>query len=216
VRSLTRLQRWLQRVYEIEVEYDVMDFLITDEVLAKALQGDAARSGCPEKVLLRQSSEELAMTLYLAPEVLQSLGNRGAVGDNQQAEAFCQAVEGVSHFLYLAWRAGFERELTQLELELQAEIDKFIGLVALNKDAGGTRGADLCSWLFDYVSFENGLDNRDRERYEVANFYAGQYCRQLNSRYLRIQDGAGLTRELRRFYRQGQHGKLSMIERKMH
>lgn len=193
-----------------------MDFLITDEVLAKALQGDAARSGCPEKVLLRQSSEELAMTLYLAPEVLQSLGNRGAVGDNQQAEAFCQAVEGVSHFLYLAWRAGFERELTQLELELQAEIDKFIGLVVLNKDAGGTRGADLCSWLFDYVSFENGLDKRDRERYEVANFYAGQYCRQLNSRYLRIQDGAGLTRELRRFYRQGQHGKLSMIERKMH
>ncbi len=216
MRSLTRLQRWLQRVYEIEVEYDVMDFLITDEVLAKALQGDAARSGCPEKVLLRESPQELAMTLYLAPEVLQSLGNRVAVGDNQQAEAFCLAVEGVSHFLYLAWRAGFERELTQLELELQAEIDKFIGLVVLNKDAGGTRGADLCSWLFDYVSFENGLDKRDRERYEIANFYAGQYCRQLNSRYLRIQDGAGLTRELRRFYRQGQHGKLSMIERKMH
>ena len=215
MRTLARLQRWLQRVYEIEVEYDVMDFVITDQALAKALQGDAARSECPEKLLLRESPEELAMTLYLAPEVLQVLGNRDIAGGSQQAEAFCQAVEGVSHFLYLAWRAGFERELTQLELELQAEIDKFIGLVALNRNTGRSSRADLCSWLFDRVTFEDGLDNRERERYEVANFYAGRYCRQLNSRYLRAQDGAGLTRELRRFYRQGQHGKLGMIQREM-
>ena len=117
----------------------------------------------------------------------------------------------MSHFLYLAWRAGFKRELTQLELELQAEIDKFIGLVALNQDHSSSSSADLCSWLFDCVSFESNLDDEDRRRYEVANFYAGQYCRQLSHRYLQSQDGAGLTRELRRFYHQGQHGKLDMI-----
>ena len=155
------------------------------------------------------------MSLYLAPEVLQGLSGRSTAGGSQRTEAFCQAVEGVSHFLYLAWRAGFERELTQFELELQAEIDKFIGLVALNQDADCSSGADLCSWLFDRVSFESGLDNEDRERYEVANFYAGHYCRQLNRRYLTAQDGVGLTRELRRFYRQGQHGKLDMIQHEM-
>ena len=212
MRSLPRLQRWLQRVYEIEVEYDVMDFLITDRKLVMALQGEDIRPDCPEKLLLRESPEEMAMSLYLAPEVLQGLSGRSTAGSSQRTEAFCQAVEGVSHFLYLAWRAGFERELTQFELELQAEIDKFIGLVALNQDADRSRGTDLCSWLFDNVSFESGLDNENRERYEVANFYAGHYCRQLNRRYLTSQDGVGLTRELRRFYRQGQHGKLGMIQ----
>ena len=212
MRSLPRLQQWLQRVYEIEVEYDVMDFLITDRKLVMALQGEDIRPDCPEKLLLRESPEEMAMSLYLAPEVLQGLSSRSTAGGSQRTEAFCQAVEGVSHFLYLAWRAGFERELTQFELELQAEIDKFIGLVALNQDADRSSGTDLCSWLFDNVSFESGLDNENRERYEVANFYAGHYCRQLNRRYLTSQDGVGLTRELRRFYRQGQHGKLGMIQ----
>ena len=215
MRSLPRLQRWLQRVYEIEVEYDVMDFLITDRKLVMALQGEDIRPDCPEKLLLRESPEEMAMSLYLAPEVLQALGGWDTAGGSQRTEAFCQAVEGVSHFLYLAWRAGFERELTQFELELQAEIDKFIGLVVLNQDADHSSGADLCSWLFDRVSFESGLDNEDRERYEVANFYAGHYCRQLNRRYLTAQDCVGLTRELRRFYRQGQHGKLGMIQHEM-
>ena len=212
MRSLTWLQQWLQRVYEIEVEYDVMDFLITDRKLVMALQGGEARPDCPEKLLLRESPEEMAMSLYLSPEVLQALGGQDTAGSNHRTEAFCQAVEGVSHFLYLAWRAGFERELTQFELELQAEIDKFIGLVTLNQEADRSSGAELCSWLFDRVSFESGLDNEHQERYEVANFYAGHYCRQLSHRYLQSQDGAGLTRELRRFYRQGQHGKLDMIQ----
>ena len=209
---LTQLQQWLQRVYEIEVEHDVMDFLITDRKLLIALQGEELRPDCPEKLLLHESPDELAMSLYLAPEVLQALAGCDRAGAKHRTEAFCHAVEGVSHFLYLAWRAGFERELTQLELELQAEIDKFIGLVALNQDHSSSSSADLCSWLFDCVSFESNLDDEDRCRYEVANFYAGQYCRQLSHRYLQSQDGAGLTRELRRFYRQGQHGKLDMIQ----
>jgi len=190
MRSLTWLQQWLQRVYEIEVEYDVMDFLITDRKLVMALQGGEARPDCPEKLLLRESPEEMAMSLYLSPEVLQALGDQDTAGSNHRTEAFCQAVEGVSHFLYLAWRAGFERELTQFELELQAEIDKFIGLVTLNQEADRSSGAELCSWLFDRVSFESGLDNEHQERYEVANFYAGHYCRQLSHRYLQSQDVA--------------------------
>ena len=110
------------------------------------------------------------------------------------------------------FRASLEKVgFPPLRPKSQAEIDKFIGLVTLNQGAYRSSGAELCSWLFDHVSFESNLDEEDRHRYEVANFYAGQYCRQLSHRYLQSQDGAGLTRELRRFYRQGQHGKLDMI-----
>ena len=211
MRSLTRLQRWLQAVYEIDVDYDVMDFLITDQALAQTLQGDASRAACPEKLLLYQAPGELAITLYLAPEVLAGLATGNVARSPQDAQAFCQAIEGVSHFLYLAWRAGFDRELTQLELELQAEIDKFIGLLVLNGAAQPPDGASLCSWLFDHATFEQGLDPQTLARYQAAHFYAGHYCRQLDQQYLQIHDGPGLTRELRRFYRQDQHGKLGMI-----
>ncbi len=209
--SLTRLQRWLQQVYEIDVPQDVTDFLITDLALAQALQGNASRSTCKEKLLVHESSGELAISLYLAPEVagVWEQTHRGSA--LERANACCQAIEGVSHFLYLAWRAGFDRELTQLELELQAEIDKFIGLSVMNESSGFEKNAAICSWLFDDVSYEDGLEFDARVRYETANFYAGQYCRQLNERFVRPQDGAGLTRELRRFYRQGEQGKLGMI-----
>ena len=43
-------------------------------------------------------------------------------------ECFCLALEGVSHFLYLIWNASFDRSVTLLEMELQAEIDKFVML----------------------------------------------------------------------------------------
>ncbi len=36
------------------------------------------------------------------------------------------ALEGVSHFHYFAWNAGHDKPVTLLELELQAEIDKYV------------------------------------------------------------------------------------------
>ena len=41
----------------------------------------------------------------------------------------CQLIEGVSHFVYVADRARRKLPATQLELELQAEIDKYVLLV---------------------------------------------------------------------------------------
>ena len=76
---LTQLQQWFQRVYEIEVEHDVMDFLITDRKLVMALQGGEARPDCPEKLLLHESPDELEMSLYLSPEVLQALAGTALV-----------------------------------------------------------------------------------------------------------------------------------------
>ncbi len=37
------------------------------------------------------------------------------------------ALEGVSHFVYLAWNAGHDKPVSLLELEMQAEVDKYVG-----------------------------------------------------------------------------------------
>ena len=52
-----------------------------------------------------------------------SAGRRRLARD-ADLDPLCQIIEGVSHFVYLAERARVDREATQLELELQAEVDK--------------------------------------------------------------------------------------------
>ena len=162
MRSLSRLQHWLAAVYEINVDYDVMDFLVTDQAVACALQGDNNRPDCPEKLFLQQTSGELGISLYLAPEVITGLATGNAVSSARDAQVFCHAIEGVSHFLYLVWRAGFDRTLTQLELELQAEIDKFIGLLVL---AGGMQPSKAGVEFAEL----SGLPLNEH------NFYSGHY-----------------------------------------
>ena len=44
---------------------------------------------------------------------------------------FCTVTEEVSHFLFLLFRAGCGRAVSQLELELQAEVDKYLSAVIL-------------------------------------------------------------------------------------
>ena len=46
--------------------------------------------------------------------------------DDRNFSDFCLAVEGVSHFVYVALAAARQRPVSQLELELQAEVDKFV------------------------------------------------------------------------------------------
>ncbi|HCV20933.1 MAG TPA: hypothetical protein DF863_05660 [Gammaproteobacteria bacterium] len=213
MQALTRLQHWLEGVYEIRIDHDVADFVITNPDLAQQLHGSAGRGDCPEKLLVREVQDELNVSLYLAPEIVGHLARVSDSRPRADGRTFCLAIEGVSHFLYLAWRAGFDRTLTQMELELQAEVDKFVGMMTLPEEPLDVDGcARLRAWLFDAVRFAPGLAAEELARYQKANFYAALYCRQLEQRYLRCHDNVGLTRELRRFYRQDQRGKINMID----
>ena len=46
-------------------------------------------------------------------------------------EDYWTALEGVSHFVYFAWNAGYDKPVSILELEMQAEIDKYIATFTL-------------------------------------------------------------------------------------
>ena len=70
-----------------------------------------------ESLLLRESDGGLEMALVVPSR---------AANDH---DGWLQLAEGVSHFVYVANRARQELPSTQLELELQAEVDKFVLLV---------------------------------------------------------------------------------------
>ena len=66
----------------------------------------------------------MELALFIEPEIIAGLEvdpRRSLHVGN--LENFWIAAEGVSHFIFLVWRAQLGRPVTHLELELQAEVD---------------------------------------------------------------------------------------------
>ena len=215
--SLDYFQKRLQSIYEIDVKHRAHDFLITDEFIANQLSGASNTCSARERLLIAECDDGLDISLYISAEVMALLDEQhptDLLSIGNYAE-FCLILEGVSHFLYLVWNAGHARQVTLFEMELQAEIDKFILLNALSDDQTGDifHSQHIGSWLFERHSFEDSLSEDERIRYERANYFAGKYCQGLQQQFCVAEMNQGLLNELRRFYRFGREEKLRYINR---
>ncbi|HSG64294.1 MAG TPA: hypothetical protein VLD39_04810 [Gammaproteobacteria bacterium] len=209
---LDQLQALLSELYALDVSHDVRDFLVTDAGLARAL--DAAGRSSDEKLLIAEEDGEAAVALYLDAELVRRLGqnNPAAQLSLENLEDFWTALEGVSHFLYYVWNAALEKSVTLMEMELQAEVDKFVGTVLLLRRQGTRPPGNLHSCLFDLPRFDGRLGPEELDRYRSANRYAGRYCKKLAQGLSGAADPAALRRELRYFYRLPQPAKIEHIK----
>ena len=127
---LQSLQNLLAGIYDVPLTHDVAEFLLTDRSrLPPALRA----SSSDEQVLVAEDGDTLWINLFLEPGVLQRLASANpldALHAGNLAD-YWTALEGVSHFVCLAWHAAYDRPVTLLELELQAEIDKYVSSVWL-------------------------------------------------------------------------------------
>jgi len=193
--------------------------LITDaELAARIDQGDRTRAA-REKLLVREARDGLDLALYLDSAIVARLREDDPMDrlhDDNLADLWL-ALEGVSHFVYLVWNARYARKVTLLELELQAEVDKYVttALLCARQCAGRVPG-ELHRRLFEEVRFDAALDARGLERYRSANAYASMYCSVLRDLYLRRPGREGMIPELRRFYRLGQSAKIDRIHLHRH
>src|SRR4029077_3743350 len=151
-----------------------------------------------EQLLLQQDDDELAIGLYVDGEALANLERHDpAAGlDHRNFSAFCWAVGGVSHFIYVALCAAGSRSVSALELELQAEVDKFACCVLV---AGAAR--DLRHRLYGDVSYADDLDGDEQVRYRTANLEANRYAGALERLFVERERTEAMLPELRRFYR---------------
>ena len=212
---LKDLQDLLAAIYDVPLPHDVAEFLLTDRSeLPDALQA----SPSDEQVLVAEDGDTLRVGVYLDPAVLARLASAnpfdalhgGNIGD------YWTALEGVSHFVYLAWNAAHDRPVTLLELELQAEIDKYVTSLWLLREQNPRRfPVELHPLLFERARVDPALAGDRCELYHCANRYAARFCRRL-SRTLAPRSAtekADAMAELRRFYRLHREPKLRHIER---
>jgi hypothetical protein len=212
---LRQLQELIGGIYDVQVSHDVYDFLVTDRANLPA----AARGGSTdEQLIVAEQSDAVGVSLYLDPALLDRLQQANPLVRLNETNVadYWTALEGVSHFLYLAWNAGHDRGVTLLELELQAEIDKYVASYLLLKRQFPDRfPAELLRLLFERTHIDPNLANGREHLYRAASRHAEKFCRRLERtlRTSRAEFEHGVLAELRRVYRLTDARKVAHIER---
>src|SRR6185503_8959393 len=118
---LLDVQRRLEAFYALPPRPPVSDFVLSEEEAA-GLPGGGSRT------LLTQDGDEVSLGVVLGPGVEERLAGRDPRVrlDEDNLDPFCALTEEVSHFLYLCFCAHAPRSVTELELELQGEVDKYL------------------------------------------------------------------------------------------
>ena len=196
------MQRGLETLYRVDTGVEVGDF-----VIGEAVRDELAPARKPrEQLLVMEETGEMALALFIHPEVIASLD--AGIGRHNLGD-FLLAIEGVSHFIYAIQCARSERPVSQLELELQAEVDKYVTCLLHDVDSSEA----LRERLFRACAFEDDLDGDERERYQVANDNAHRYAAWLEVTFVARRRIPEMLGELRRFYRSGLAAKLATIAR---
>jgi hypothetical protein len=158
---LRELQELLGHLYDADPGHDVRDFVVTDPALLEVLTGGVPGRDVDEKLIVMESGEGLDLALYLDAALLARLDRadpRSSLSPDNLGD-FWTALEGVSHFNYLAWNAIHDRAVTLLELEMQAEVDKFVATRALlDRQPGADLGGPLWQQLFEATALMPGCE----------------------------------------------------------
>lgn len=199
------LQQSLEHLYRLDESPPVEDFRIDRDMFVQVLGQGATRQR--EALLVQHAGEETRLALFICDEVMDRARRLDTEPDTHTLDAFCVATEGVSHFVYFTYCGERQqRPVSQVELELQAEVDKFVLLrVLLAMD-----GEALVEALFDNARLHDELDAEERERYQLAHRLGRRYARWFE----RTARGGNTDRALadaRRLYRMPLTAKLDHI-----
>jgi hypothetical protein len=211
---LRPLQHLLGTIYDAHCGHDVRDFLLTRRRQLPAVRREVADD---EEVVLVTHGRDTRLGVFIDAAVLERLARRDPLqqltGDN--IADFWTALEGVSHFSYLMWNAGHDRGVSQFELELQGEVDKYVASWwLLRRQHPDHVPRELRHVLFERTMVNPALVASRRDMYAAASRHAARFCGRLESA---LGSGRPALRRaavtaLRRFYRFGSLRKLRQID----
>ncbi len=207
------LQDEIESIYGVHAPR-VQRFLVDRERVRAA----GAEPRAQEELVLVGAQDGIDVGLFLDDGVMAEAAaaaphrRRARLFSRRHLDGVSCVAEGVSHFVYLATRAEADRPVSLLELEVQAEVDKF-ALLVLHLWRRGLRrlSTALRRRLFQRIRYHAHLDPAELHRYRTANGLAAGYARWLELRFVSRADADGLFRELRATYRRGAGEKLGYL-----
>ena len=214
------MQQEIERRYDLHLPCQVKHFVSHDEKIVKHLTGMSEIG--PEVLLVREDSDALDITLFLEKDLVESImDNELPARSGKAFDDYCTILEGVSHFVYLVWNAQFGRQVKPIEMELQAEVDKFVfsaleDSTPARERQGGEHGKELRELLvrlFQNIRFTHAPGTALYYRYRTANALAYRYCQWLCSHFHITHGNPMLYAELARFYRMSATAKFAHIRK---
>jgi len=211
------MQHALERRYDLTLPCQVTPFVSHDHDFVRQLTGETRIP--PEMLLIREDTDNLDITLFLERSLIDSTSGGNANHHTSKGyDDYCTILEGVSHFVYLVWNAQYGRQVKLIEMELQAEVDKFVFSALADGGPGMTESGSqskhqlLFDSLFRQVKYFHVPGTDLHHRYSVANKFAEQYCCWLSCHFQFTVGDRMLYAELARFYRMNAAAKFEHIK----
>ncbi len=203
---LSRLQATLEGLYRIDGPPEVDQFRVGPGEVVELFGEKPAR----EALLVAHDGEHTDVGLYVDDTIAESAA-RFLDHDGVDLDAFCAALEGVSHFVYFMYCGLAQaRPVSLVELELQAEVDKYLLLRLYCSRLEVVEALE--QRLFVQFRLDEELTPEAAARYRLANGEARRYARWLGRR---IGEGATVRalEDARALYRKPLADKLEHIAR---
>lgn len=184
-------------------------FYSGDEIaqVVESVCGDGAR------ILVRETQSGLRLAVYFPDAMIRWLELHPPLAglNDVNVHSFAVLVEELDHLLVLAERAEMGRPVTMFELELHANVSKFLVLSRFLAGGAPVLAEDRRCWLlhklFDGVRYSES-NPAIRQRYEDAAHWAVRFLQ-----VVRCTDPQHRVALLRRFHACGPTEKVSMIDR---
>lgn len=207
---LKEIQKHLQKLYQLHIPYNIEKYILKKRKGGSIEIGDRCHR---EVFLIHQKENQLEIGLYIEANILTLLKKQNPFQQLTQAnlDSFFVAIEGVSHFIYFLSRAQNNQELTQLEMELQAEIDKYLLATFVFEYQHKNQPHFLLQYLFENYGLPEDLNVEERLRYQEANRFALKFCAQLETNYLKHKRWNEALSCARQFYHLNHWDKIRSL-----
>ncbi|OVE82008.1 hypothetical protein BVY03_01805 [bacterium K02(2017)] len=207
------IQNKLESIYGIKLGTSANDYLIEHHELSELLPQNQKTSVPKELFLVNPNPQDdtLEIALFLDPELKYNLSQNNPLKilNDSNLSDFCILIEGISHFVYYLHKASLDFEITELEMELQAEIDKFI-LLTIMTENNNISSKQIIDILFEDYLLHKNLSEEQIERYHTASNLARKYCFTL-SKQIKQNTLKDTLKDVRRFYPLTQEQKIKEI-----
>ena len=216
---IKELQRKIEKTYALDTGItNIEQYIIGDkgykELYAKEKIRTVVKSHSGAKVLIRDAGDTLKVSIYYPDKLIRELeSNDPRLGLHDGNVDLCASfVEELDHFLFIAQNYKQNRPFSLLELELQANVTKYLVLkyfIALQNKSIKLSKFDK-KYIRYHLFYKRKYDIEDaseRKRYEDAVIFGMIY-----TEYIDLLSQEDRLRDLRQFSRMTCPSKIRHIQ----
>jgi len=167
-RVLSQVSSRLKKINGIEHSWQVEDFVMPTE--------------SENTLLISERGEDADLAVCLQRDLLEELRGLSLPHDFslQVFPRVSLLVEEISHFHFYCVNASQQRKISALEMEVQAEVDKFAFAVDCLEELNQKNFEDqIFGLLFDELHLGSWVKEDEKARYQEAHRIARAFCRKL-------------------------------------